>query len=169
MATKKKAPTRTVKAPKTEALSIRIDPRLRYGLELLARKQRRSVTGVVEWAIDQVLGNEAADWLINGEPISFMDAVKQVWSPNEIERLVLLGSHFPDLMTYEETRLHHVLIHSPDLWEGGDPGQGKLDEHVCLGQWDKLAPLLHDAAARPVLQGLTAAELDAAGIEALPF
>lgn len=162
MATKKKATAQ--RSAKTEALSIRIDPRLRYGLELLARQQRRSVTGVVEWAIDQALRNET----VTDSGTSFDQLVKDLWSPNEVERLVNLARTFPDLMTYDEARMWAVLKDSPDLLKMNHRGTAVLDI-ACLEDWEKLRPLLVSASERQVVKGLTAKELDNAGIVTIPF
>lgn len=155
---------------KTDALSIRIDPRLRFGLELLARKQRRSVTGVVEWSIDQALGTEAAEYRSNGEPVTFTEVVKAIWNPNEVERLAGLATTFPDLMTYDETRMWAVIQSTMGLWL---PSKSRtLDANIVVNQWEKLRPLLVAASEKSVVRGLTDEELEAGGIEGvgeIPF
>lgn len=156
-------------APKTEALSIRIDPRLRFGLELMARQQRRSVTGVVEWAIDVALNSEPAAEVWGREPVSFAELLRVVWHPNEAERLVNLAQNFPGLLTYEESRMWEVINRSPDFWDDPDSPHRSVQRDVLFDQWEKVAPLIAKAAERPVLKGLTSKELDEAGVIAIPF
>ena len=36
-------------------VSLRIDPKIKFAIELLAREQKRSITGVIEWAVMQAL------------------------------------------------------------------------------------------------------------------
>lgn len=163
MATKKKSQA----SSKTDALSIRIDPRLRYGLELLSRVQRRSVTGVVEWAIENALRTEQVDPLSEYSS-TFAQAVTSTWSPNEPERLQNLAKNYPDLMTYEESRLWRVLAETEPL-RAGTGSRSTLLMSVVNQQWEKLKPLLQEAAERPVLVGLTEEALKAGGVDPDPF
>ncbi|CAH0138213.1 hypothetical protein [Stenotrophomonas lactitubi] len=163
MAVKKKAPATT----KTDALSIRIDPRLRYGLELLSRVQRRSVTGVVEWAIENALRTERVDPLEEYSS-TFAQAVTATWSPNEPERLEKLASKFPELMTYEESRLWRVLIETTELLDTFSKRK-ELDMLLVNREWEKIKPLLLEAADQPVLIGLTRDQLIEAGVDIVPF
>lgn len=154
-------------APKTDALSIRIDPRLRYGLEMMARQQRRSVTGVVEWAIDATLKREYATSDAQGDNPTFNDLLGQVWRPNEVERLVNLAKRFPELLTYEESRLWEVIKLTPDFWEqvrNGRVLERRIRREVLVDQWEIIKPLIEAAADKAVLKGLTSAELDEAGV-----
>jgi predicted transcriptional regulator len=147
---------------KTEALSIRIDPRLRFGLELVARNQRRSVTGVVEWAIESYLNEQQIDRL-NQHSQTFADVTRQAWSDNEVERLANLGTQFPELMTYEESRMWRVISQTTILWN--DRQKLRMDADIVLHQWAKLRPLLVEAAAQEVLLPLSNEQLTAAGID----
>lgn len=40
---------------RTELVSVRIDPKLRFAVELAARKQRRTASSFVEWAIEEAI------------------------------------------------------------------------------------------------------------------
>jgi hypothetical protein len=80
---------------KTESLTVRLSPRVKFGLELLARKQHRTLAGVVEWAID--MGMSDPD---NGIP-----DLDELWSPLAGERLKNLKDAHPNLLSYEEELL----------------------------------------------------------------
>src|SRR4051795_7355266 len=43
------------KLARSETVTIRLDPKLRYLTELAARKQRRTVSSFIEWAIESAL------------------------------------------------------------------------------------------------------------------
>lgn len=161
MATKKASS----RAAKTDALSVRVDPRLRYGLELLSRAQRRSVTGVVEWAIERVLESEVAHASEGEEDTTetFADAVQLVWSPNELERLAKLASMFPELLTYDETRTWAVIKATPQLWVADSEDRRALAP-ICLDNWDVLEEVLKTAVERSVIKGLTDEDLKKAGV-----
>ncbi|MBY0404184.1 MAG: hypothetical protein K2X66_09815, partial [Cyanobacteria bacterium] len=50
---------------KAEALTLRVNPKIKYGLELLARKQHRTLSSVMEWAIDKALKDKKDGLCIN--------------------------------------------------------------------------------------------------------
>lgn len=74
---------------KTNSLTIRIEPRARYGLELLARKQRRTLSSVIEWAILGGISNDGID-------------LQSLWDVDEAERLKKLVERHPELINYDE-------------------------------------------------------------------
>src|SRR6516165_4850387 len=43
------------KLVRSETVTVRLDPKLRYLGEIAARKQRRTVSSFIEWAIEDVL------------------------------------------------------------------------------------------------------------------
>ena len=43
------------KLNRSETVTIRLDPKLRYLTELAARKHRRTVSSFIEWAIESML------------------------------------------------------------------------------------------------------------------
>lgn len=156
---------------KTDALSIRIDPRLKYGLDLASRVQRRPVTSVVEWAIAEALANERVRDK-NGHEWTLKDASGVIWSDNELERLLALWFNFPDLLDYEESRQVNVLLRTHELWKDGSPNRYlDFEWSRTLPVWDKLKPVLIEAAGRAPVVGLTNEDLDDAGLAdlVLPF
>lgn len=148
---------------KTEALSIRIEPRMRYGLEILSRLQRRAVTGVVEWSIAQAFQNEIARDL-QGNDVAFETALNRLWSPNEPERLLALRFYYPSLLTYEEERLVKVLTTTEVLWSAKEPSYRSFEWDIVLPVWEKLKPILQQASERSVITGLSDSELAKSGL-----
>ena len=59
MATKKKRPTGGGKLSRSEVVSIRLDPRLRFGAEIAAAKCRRTLSSFTEWAIEEALKSQS--------------------------------------------------------------------------------------------------------------
>ena len=152
---------------KTEVLSVRIDPRTRYGLELLSRIQRRSVTGVVEWSIHESLSKE----LINCEHnVSVDDGLNRLWYVNEIERLIALAIYYPQLLNFEEFRKWKVIEYTSDFWLIEEPKSFRnFNWEEVLHNWELLAPLIEDATNKNVIRGLTRLELEEAGFKVIPF
>ncbi|EJP76835.1 hypothetical protein [Stenotrophomonas maltophilia] len=167
MATKKSAQPKKVPDRKTEVLSIRIDPRTRYGLELLSRLQRRSATGVVEWAVQEAFAKEDFESYDHGS-FSVADVMDDLWHINEIERLVALALRKPQLLTFEESRKWAVLKGTKALWKV-DPSTRHVDFRafnwdLVLPLWERIEPLVDEAAERSVIRGLSQEELLQVGI-----
>ena len=152
--------------PKGEVLSIRIDPRTKYGLELMSRLQRRSVTGVVEWVIQEAFKHEVFEsGQHNDQDISLEDALNWLWRINEVERIVALGAAREQLLTYEEARIWKVLKETTGLWKLlSQRGYDNFRWSDVLPVWDLLKPLIDEAAQRSIVRGLTAQELSQTGI-----
>lgn len=90
--------------PKTDVLTLRLSPKLKYGLELLSRKQHRNISSTVTWAIEQAINNSEDGLRKNmskglkvAEPKQMLDVL---WDINEADRLVKLAIHWPELMDF---------------------------------------------------------------------
>src|ERR1700746_2572776 len=85
------------KLQRSETVTLRLDPKLRYLTELAARKQRRTVSSFIEWAIEQALSDVELD---DKRHLTVAHETGQLWDPDEADRLVKLGLLYPDLLTY---------------------------------------------------------------------
>ena len=121
---------------RTTTVSIRLKPRTRYALELLARKRHHSLTSVIEWALDRTI-NDPVEGLFDtptgerGKPESIVD---KVWDPDEADRLVKLSMYFPRLMSFEEEKLIEAIRENSRLWSAKDGPNFK----AIRDQWPKL-------------------------------
>lgn len=165
MATKKSA-----KRPpdrKTEVLSIRIDPRVKYGLELLSRLQRRSTTGVVEWAIQSAFQSEIFEPAneYRGET-RLEEVMDELWHINDIERIVALALRKEQLLTYEESRIWKVLSSTPAFWTKKQ--HRDFDSFLwaeVLSHWPTVERLVSEAVEKPIVRGYTDEELFNLGLD----
>lgn len=82
---------------RSETIAIRLDSRLRYFTELSARKQRRTVSSYIEWALD----NAIKDTKLSPD-LTFDEEMGKLWHIDKFERLKLLQTYHPELLTYEE-------------------------------------------------------------------
>jgi hypothetical protein len=97
---------RSPSTPRTEVFGLRMDPKLKYIAELAARKQRRSLAGYVEWAIEEALRKTA---LSDGSPSTAWEEAGTLWDLDPTRRLIRLASLHPDLLTYDEQKIHWTL------------------------------------------------------------
>ena len=134
------------KLSRSETVTVRLDPKLRYLAELAARKQRRTLSSYIEWAIEDSL---KAVLLYQGtgytgdENVSVADEVGRLWDVDEAERFVRLAIHYPDLLTHQDQEVWKLLQDSLLLL----PAQGRRSGRVT---WD--TPALEDQVFPAVRQ-----------------
>jgi len=93
---------------KSEIVTLRLDPKTKFGLELLSRKQYRTLSSVVEWAINDALRNEE-------EGIGDLDAI---WDIDDADRLIKLALYKPNLLNYEEQVIWKTVRENAYFWRG---------------------------------------------------
>ena len=84
---------------KTETIGVRMPPKLRYGIELLARKNGSTLSTVMVTAAERLLEGEGMANKAHGQLLSLLD---RLWSESEIKRLEALQTHAPELATSKE-------------------------------------------------------------------
>lgn len=94
MPMKKKIPTTT----KTAAISIRISPRMKHLIDIMTRDQRRSLTAVIETAVE-ALATERQRQLAN-----------DTWSTDEEQTLLSLYRLAPHLCSFDEEKYARAAI-----------------------------------------------------------
>lgn len=123
--------------PKSVLLAVRVTPRTRFGLDLIARRSGRTVSQVITHAVEQTIesANQGLVAIPTGEhaPVKVVD---RVWSPHEYERVVRLGLWFPGLLNEEQQYLWRVVRETPMYWR-----HGKCPRRPTAGEihWEQLA------------------------------
>ena len=100
------------KNTRSEVVSVRFDPKLRYLTELAARKHRRSVSSYIEWAVENSLKSVTlydGSGNFDDPPVSVEDESRRLWDVSEPERLVRLAVLYPELMTIDEQMLWKLI------------------------------------------------------------
>lgn len=119
MATKnasvKKRPGRPRKAPeeKLEQFSIRLPPKLKLGLELLARAQHRSLSQAVEWALNAGLSKYQLN--NNSYYASLSSLLDDVWDFTPAKGALTMLLHAPELMTYQDRIAAELVEYSVEM------------------------------------------------------
>jgi uncharacterized protein (DUF1778 family) len=147
------------KLQRSETLTIRLDPKLRYLTELAARKQRRTVSSFIEWAIEHALSDvilkEDAHGAINVDLAAF-----DLWDPHEADRFAKLALYYQDLLTYDEEVLWKLIRECDVLWRDdfnhrrGLPPQEKdamLLYPILRTHWEALQKVAAGEADRSIL------------------
>jgi hypothetical protein len=111
------------KLNRTETVTIRLDPKMRYLAELASRVQRRSLSSYIEWAIDRSFDHVPFP---GRENATLADMASQLWDVDEPDRFVTLAIEFPDLLNHEEQKRWKLIRENGALWAGAyAPKHGK--------------------------------------------
>lgn len=103
------------KLSRSETVTVRLDPKLRYLAELAARRQRRTVSSYIEWAIEDSLKHLSLDLNGNG---ALADESEALWDVDDADRFARLALRHPDLLTHEEQVLWKLVRENGLLWRG---------------------------------------------------
>ena len=134
------------KLSRSQTVTVRLDPKLRYLAELAARKQRRTLSSFIEWAIESSLDNVV---LLNQKGVAPQTVAGQaevLWDVDEPDRFVQLAFLYPELMTHDEQVLWKLIQEQPYFWqklEGDDTSlswrteRGNLVLSRLKDNWDK--------------------------------
>jgi len=101
------SPPRNSKQPpkRTEMVSVRLVPKLRYAAEIAARSQRRTVSSLIEVAVAAYLPTvevmEPADEE-DQRPKKLMNLMESLWDPEDSDRFVNLAENARWLLNIEE-------------------------------------------------------------------
>jgi hypothetical protein len=121
----KRAPGRPRKdaAEKPEQFSVRLPPKLKFGLELLARAQHRSLSQVVEWAVQMGMNT----YEVGRDFESLTDLLTAAWEhPEEGRRLLEIYRSAPALLSFEEAAVCELVDRALDP---GDLEEQLRDEY----------------------------------------
>ena len=83
------------KLSRSETVTVRLDPKLRYPAELAARKQRRTLSSFIEWAIEENLKQIYLEERLDALSIASESA--DLW--DEADRFAKLAFRYPQMLT----------------------------------------------------------------------
>lgn len=142
---------------RTETVTVRLDPKLRYLAELAARKQRRTVSSFIEWAIEESLDRVYLD---PNHATNVSQEAQNLWDVDEPDRFGKLALRYPDLLTHEEQVLWKVIRENSYVWKGrydshGDWAwtveEGKLNFDRLRAWWEKFKAVAIGEADKSIL------------------
>lgn len=147
------------KLTRSETVTVRLDPKLRYLADLAARKQRRTLSSYIEWAIEDSLGRTN---LYSSGDTSLADESANLWDVDEVDRFAKLALRHPDLLTHEEQVRWKLVRENGWLWRGRYAGNDKK------WTWDVEESSLMFERLRQHWSEFCAAADNGTGQEALP-
>ncbi|CRM35283.1 hypothetical protein [Pseudomonas sp. 37 R 15] len=124
-----KTSKRTGESSTTVAVGIRIDPKIKFALDIMGRLQKRSLTAVIEWAISQAIAHQNVD----GSKAALGEVIDGIWSTDESIRFVKLCFDLPQALTYDELRTWETIKVSPVFWIADEAGYYEVNrESISL-------------------------------------
>ena len=111
------------KLNRSEVVTIRLDPKLRFAAELGARKHRRTVSSFIEWCIEVAMDVHVdfRDPRPGSPPgvayVCGTIGADLVWDVDPTERFVKLALAFPDLLSYDESILWKLIYSALQYWK----------------------------------------------------
>ncbi|NWG31665.1 hypothetical protein [Sulfuricystis thermophila] len=132
------------KLSRSETVTVRLDPKLRYLAELAARKQRRTVSSFIEWAVEQSFRDVTiyhGSGYNGDDNITIEQDAAELWDVDDAERFVRLAIKYPDLLTHDEQILWKVLLDSELL----EPARFRTASGKIGWRWDVLEDYIFPA------------------------
>ena len=148
---------------RSQVVTVRLDPKLKFAAELAARKQRRTISSFIEWAVEQAIGHieiTAGDTNNSGDTIQ--DALVRVWDVEKADRVAKLAIYYPQLLSYEEEQIWKIIRECGHFWEGGSKPdtnnsynlQKTLHFDRVRKQWEELKNIINGETSSEVLKSL---------------
>jgi hypothetical protein len=136
------------KLSRSETVTVRLDPKLRYLAELASRLHRRTLSSYIEWTIKESLDSESLHpgghmtEQVDGKTIG--GEAESLWDVDEADRFAKLALRYPHLLTHEEQVLWKLIGETSMLWgESSSRGGRALDFVKLRRNWG----LINQAAA----------------------
>ncbi len=143
------------KLSRSETVTVRLDPKLRYLAELAARKQRRTASSFIEWAVEESLNRVFLD-----NNTSLADVTESLWDVDEPDRFAKLALSYEYMLTHEEQVLWKIICETGHLWRGRPDSDGDWQWSVrpqnllfdrLRTYWDDLKKVAAGEAGRDIL------------------
>ena len=110
------------KLSRSETVTVRFDPKLRYLAELAARLHRRTLSSYIEWAIKAALDSEplrpAGYSAEQADGFTIGSEAESLWDVDEADRFAKLALRYPHLLTHEEQVRWKLIRECGYLWLG---------------------------------------------------
>jgi hypothetical protein len=102
------------KLSRSETVTVRLDPKLRYLAELAARRQRRTLSSFIEWAIEE---NLKSVHLNSDDPsTSISSQAAELWDVDEPDRFAKLAIRYPQMLTHDEQVVWKLIRENGCVW-----------------------------------------------------
>lgn len=118
------------KLSRSETVTVRLDPKLRYLAELAARLHRRTLSSYIEWSIKASLDTEVVRRPNTSDTTAAINQTigneaEYLWDVDDADRFAKLALRYPHLLTHEEQVRWKLIRENGYLWRGSYAGERK--------------------------------------------
>jgi hypothetical protein len=106
---------------RSQVVTVRLDPKLRYLAELAALKQRRTLSSYIEWAVQESLKSvylAEGTGHNNDYGNTVHDEADRLWDVDAPDRFAKLAINYPELLTHDEQIKWKLIRENGYLWLG---------------------------------------------------
>ncbi len=107
---------------KTALITVRLEPKYRFALSLLARVRRRPMASVVEMLIDQAMKDHNSglfEAVTSKRATEYRSILDETWDPEQADRFVNLATKYARFLTYDEERAWKDIKENAAFWDDG--------------------------------------------------
>ena len=99
---------------RSETITVRLDPTLRYAVELASARNGQTVSSLVQWAVSKAMADIKVGKIEDKE--SILEVASRL-RPHDLQcRLVMLGLDYPELLTFKERVMFGVIEQHSVFW-----------------------------------------------------
>lgn len=133
---------------RTEIVQVRFDPQMRFGAELAAIAEKRTLSSYIEQSVFKSLQELSVDFLVDelflksrtaSGPVTMAEVIKKTWDQDEVQRFVNLAKIAPALLTPEEAFRWEFIRKERTYWRSsGKPNRSKIFMPFLKAMWPHL-------------------------------
>ena len=145
------------KLTRTETVTVRFDPKLRYLGELASRIQHRTLSSYIEFAVADSLTRQVI-WQGEEYPgaphteVKISDVADSLWDVFVPDRFGKLAVRFPHLLNHIEQIIWKFVRENSFFWKTNERGR-TLDFVELRAHWDALNKVARGEADKSILPG----------------
>jgi hypothetical protein len=118
------------KTEKAERLGIRLLPKEKFSIELLALKQGKSITAIIKDALDSALRHRDTGLIKQGPDGETFYLPDVCWHPIESDRVINLGQCAPEMMNDQQLVVWKLVCEEPEYWtDDKQPDRKKIKKN----------------------------------------
>ena len=136
-------PPKDAAGSRSSNLTIRVTPKMRFGLEMMSRLYHESIPDIVERAVrDAFNGGYQGLSDYEGDAVEangYRNLLKVLWNGRPSDRIANIALHCKRLLAAHEIRLWDLVKSKPEFW--ADPAEfteKSLRRDVLAKQWEAL-------------------------------
>lgn len=104
------------KLSRSEIIQARISPKLKFALDIMAQKQHRTASSLIECLIENTCKSFMVTSSDTGEQSDLYSEISRIWHYDEGERFVRFALAFPELLTDEQEQIWQDIRDTSYFW-----------------------------------------------------